>query len=185
MHRLVAEPDNETTVYVGAENWPVPFPLAEHNGSWFFDSDLGSREIMFRRIGENEMDATEALRGIIAAENQFDAQNGEYAQHLNCSPGRHDGLFSPENGNDMDKNLRCMSSLVRQRKSTQILLPVCQFLDFSLRRSDHRLLQEVYETFHSLVLNRFQNPGVTRQILEHPEWSGPRLKDGHNWNDHG
>jgi hypothetical protein len=104
MHRLVAEPDNETTVYVGAENWPVPFPLVEHNGSWFFNSDLGSREIMFRRIGENEMDATEALRGIIAAENQFDAQNGEYAQQLNCSPGRHDGLFSPENGNDMDKN---------------------------------------------------------------------------------
>ena len=104
MHRLVAEPDNETTLYVGAENWPVPFPLVEHNGSWFFDSDLGSREIMFRRIGENEMDAMEALRGIMAAENQFDAQNGEYAQHLNCSPGQHDGLFSPESGNDMDKN---------------------------------------------------------------------------------
>jgi hypothetical protein len=104
MHRLVAEPDNETTLYVGAENWPVPFPLVEHNGSWFFDSYLGSREIMFRRIGENEMVAMEALRGIMAAENQFDAQNGEYAQHLNCSPGQHDGLFSPENGNDMDKN---------------------------------------------------------------------------------
>lgn len=104
MHRLVAEPDNETTLYVGAENWPVPFPLVEHNGSWFFDSNLGSREIMFRRIGENEMVAMDALRGIIAAENQYDAQNGEYAQHLNCSPGQHDGLFSPENGNDMDKN---------------------------------------------------------------------------------
>ena len=104
MHRFVKEPDNTTALYVGAENWPVPLPLVEHNSSWFFDSDLGSREIMFRRIGENEMDAAEALRGIIAAENQFDAQNGEYAQHLNCSPGRHDGLFSPENGNDMDKN---------------------------------------------------------------------------------
>ncbi|MGA7622142.1 MAG: DUF2950 family protein [Candidatus Acidiferrales bacterium] len=104
MHRLVAEPDNETTLYVGAENWPVPFPLVEHNGSWFFDSNLGSREIMFRRIGENEIVAMDALRGIIAAENQFDAQNGVYAQHLNCSPGQHDGLFSPENGNDMDMN---------------------------------------------------------------------------------
>lgn len=104
MHRLVAEPDNETTLYVGAENWPVPFPLVEHSGSWFFDSDLGRREIMFRRVGENEMDAMEALRGIMAAENQFDDQNDEYAQHLNSSPGQHDGLFSPENGNDMDKN---------------------------------------------------------------------------------
>lgn len=104
MHRLVAEPDNETTLYVGAENWPVPFPLVVHNGSWFFDSSLGSREIMFRRIGENEITAMDALRGIIAAEAQFDAETGEYAQHLNCSQGGHDGLFSPENGNDMEKN---------------------------------------------------------------------------------
>lgn len=104
MHRFIKEPDNTTCLYVGAENWPLPFPLIEHNGSWFFDSDLGSREIMFRRIGENEMHAIDALHGIIAAENQFNAETGEYAQHLNCSQGQHDGLFAPENGNDMAKN---------------------------------------------------------------------------------
>jgi hypothetical protein len=104
MHRFVSEPDNETTLYVGAENWPLPLPLVEHNGSWFFNSNLGRREILFRRIGENEMDAIDALHGIIAAEDQFTAETGEYAQHLNCSQGQHDGLFSPENGNDMDKN---------------------------------------------------------------------------------
>jgi hypothetical protein len=104
MHRLVAEPDNETTLYVGAENWPLPLPLIEYNGRWFFDSDLGRKEIVFRRIGGNEMDAMDALRGIIAAQNQFNAETGEYAQHLNCSDSRHDGLFSSENGNDMDKN---------------------------------------------------------------------------------
>lgn len=104
MHRFVSEPDDETTLYVGAENWPLPLPLVEHNGSWFFDSNLGRREILFRRIGENEMDAIDALRGIIGAENQFNAENGEYTQHLNCSQGQHDGLFSPENGSDMDKN---------------------------------------------------------------------------------
>jgi hypothetical protein len=59
---------------------------------------------MFRRIGENEMDAIDALRGIIAAENQFNDENGQYAQHLICSQGQHDGLFLPENGNDMEKN---------------------------------------------------------------------------------
>jgi Protein of unknown function (DUF2950) len=104
MHRLVAEPDNETTLYVGAENWPLPLPLIERNGVWFFDSDLGRKEILFRRIGGNEMDAMDALRGIIAAENQFNAETGEYAQHLNCSEGQRDGLFSHENGNDVDKN---------------------------------------------------------------------------------
>jgi hypothetical protein len=104
MHRFVAEPDNETTLYVGAENWPLPLPLIERNGVWFFGSDLGRKEILFRRIGENEMDAMEALRGIIAAENQYNADTGEYAQHLYCSTGLHDGLFSPENGNDKGKN---------------------------------------------------------------------------------
>jgi len=93
MHRFVAEPDNETTLYVGAENWPLPLPLIERNGVWFFDSDLGRKEILFRRIGENEMDAMDALRGIIAAENQFNAETGEYAQHLNCSQDQDDGLF--------------------------------------------------------------------------------------------
>jgi Protein of unknown function (DUF2950) len=104
MHRFVNEPDNETTLYIGAENWPLPLPLVEHNGSWFFDSNLGRREILFRRIGENEMDAMDALRGIIAAENQYNAETGEYSQHLNCSPGKHDGLFAQEDGNNMDKN---------------------------------------------------------------------------------
>ena len=104
MHRFVSEPDNETTVYVGAENWPLPIPLVQHNGSWSFDSNLGRREILFRRIGENEMDAMDALYGIISAENQFNSETGEYAQHLNCSQGQHDGLFSSDNGSDMDKN---------------------------------------------------------------------------------
>ena len=104
MHRFVKEPDNTTAVYVGAENWPLPFPLIERNGSWFFDSNLGRQEIMYRRIGENEMDAIDALHGIVAAENQYDGETGEYSQHLNCSQGQHDGLFAQENGNDMDKN---------------------------------------------------------------------------------
>jgi hypothetical protein len=104
MHRLVQEPDNETTLYVGAENWPLPIPIVNHNGAWYFDSNLGRREIFYRRIGENEMDAIDALHGIIAAENQFDADSGEYARHLNCSQDQHDGLFSPANGTDEDKN---------------------------------------------------------------------------------
>ncbi|HXW15772.1 MAG TPA: DUF2950 family protein [Terriglobia bacterium] len=104
MHRFVGEPDNETTLYVGAENWPLPLPLIKHNGTWLFDSNLGRHEILFRRIGENEMDAIDALHGITGAENQFNAETGAFAQHLNCSQGQHDGLFSPEYGDDADKN---------------------------------------------------------------------------------
>jgi hypothetical protein len=100
MHRLVTEPDNEVTLYVGGENWPLPIPIVGQNGAWYFDSNLGRREILYRRVGENEMDAIEALHGIADAENQYFDDHSEYAQHLNCSPGQHDGLFSLMNNTD-------------------------------------------------------------------------------------
>ena len=112
MHRLVKEPDNETTLYVGAENWPLPIPIVERDGSWYFDCSLGRREILYRRIGENEMNTIDTLQGIFDAENQYytnSAEAGtnaveEYAQHFICSQGQHDGLFSPASGSDSDSN---------------------------------------------------------------------------------
>ncbi len=112
MHRLVKEPDNETTLYVGAENWPLPIPIVDRDGSWYFDCSLGRREILYRRIGENEMNTIDTLRGALDAENQYYANSAdeganaveEYAQHFTCSQGQHDGLFSPASGNDDDSN---------------------------------------------------------------------------------
>src|SRR5271167_4627737 len=54
MHRLVQEPGGSTVLYIGAENWPFPIPLTSKNGVWYFDSETGTQEILFRRIGENE-----------------------------------------------------------------------------------------------------------------------------------
>jgi Protein of unknown function (DUF2950) len=112
MHRLVKEPDNETTLYVGAENWPLPIPIVERDGAWYFDCSLGRREILYRRIGENEMNTIYTLRGTVDAENQYYANSAgaganaveEYAQHFTCSQGQHDGLFSPASGGDEDSN---------------------------------------------------------------------------------
>ncbi|MGA3133032.1 MAG: DUF2950 family protein [Terracidiphilus sp.] len=112
MHRLVKEPDHETTLYVGAENWPLPIPIVARDGSWYFECSLGRREILYRRIGENEMNTIDTLRGAFDAENQYYANAAEtgsnaveqYAQHFTCSQGQHDGLFSQESGSDMDSN---------------------------------------------------------------------------------
>jgi hypothetical protein len=111
MHRLVKEPDNETTLYVGAENWPLPIPIVERNGTFYFDCLVGRREIMYRRIGQNEMGTIDTLRAIVDAENQYYANSAEagsnaeqYAQHLTCSRGQHDGLFSPDSAADEDSN---------------------------------------------------------------------------------
>ena len=57
MHRLVREADGSTVLYIGAENWPFPLPLVSKNAAWYFDSQTGTQEILFRRIGENEATA--------------------------------------------------------------------------------------------------------------------------------
>jgi hypothetical protein len=71
MHRLGHEPDGSMTLYIGAENWPFPIPLVEKNGAWRFDSDAGEKEILFRRIGENELTAIDICHELIAAEKQL------------------------------------------------------------------------------------------------------------------
>ena len=67
MHRLVREPDGSTVLYVGAENWPFPIPLAENNGQWRFDSDSGSLEVQAREIGENEAAAIQVCQSVSKA----------------------------------------------------------------------------------------------------------------------
>src|SRR6202789_2496504 len=49
MHRLMKEPDGTTTLYIGAENWPTPIPLVKKGNVWYFDTDSGKREILYRR----------------------------------------------------------------------------------------------------------------------------------------
>ena len=69
MHRLVREPDGNTVLYIGAENWPFSIPLVSKNGEWHFDSDRGKREIRYRRVGENETTAIEVCQEFAMAAN--------------------------------------------------------------------------------------------------------------------
>jgi hypothetical protein len=70
MHRLVLEPDGGTVLYVGAENWPFPVPLQSKDGAWYFDSDSGTQEILFRRVGENEATAIATCHALTQAKAQ-------------------------------------------------------------------------------------------------------------------
>jgi Protein of unknown function (DUF2950) len=74
MHRLGREADGSVTLYIGAENWPFPIPLVEKSGSWRFDPDAGQKEILFRRIGENELTAITICHEFVAAEKQYRLQ---------------------------------------------------------------------------------------------------------------
>jgi Protein of unknown function (DUF2950) len=74
MHRLVSEPDGHTFLYIGAENWPFPIPLVAQNGAWRFDTDAGRKEVLWRRIGQNEITAIEACHALVAAERNDNAK---------------------------------------------------------------------------------------------------------------
>ena len=68
MHRLRPERKGQMVLYIGAENWPFPIPLVSQNNTWHFDFPAGEKEIMFRRIGENEMTAIEVCRALATAQ---------------------------------------------------------------------------------------------------------------------
>ena len=67
MHRLAPEAEGTTVMYIGAENWPFPIPLASEHGAWHFDPKTGMQEVLFRRIGENELNATQACHALVLA----------------------------------------------------------------------------------------------------------------------
>lgn len=96
MHRLVREPNGTTTLYIGAENWPVPIPLAEKSGAWYFDTEAGKKEILLRRIGHNEMSAIKVCQELVAAEKEYySAEHNVYAQKFISDPGQQNGLYWP------------------------------------------------------------------------------------------
>jgi hypothetical protein len=68
MHRWTRESGELATLYIGAENWPFPVPLVSRNGVWRFDAKTGSDEILFRRIGENEVTAIGMCDTLVTAE---------------------------------------------------------------------------------------------------------------------
>ncbi len=94
MHRFVKEPDGSTVIYIGAENWPAPIPLIKKDSLWYFDSAAGKKEILYRRVGRNEMWSIMICQELVAAEQEYllTLHNG-YAQKIFSSEGQHDGLY--------------------------------------------------------------------------------------------
>lgn len=77
MHRVGREPDGAMTLYIGAENWPFPIPLVQKNGAWHFDADAGRKEVLFRRIGENELAAITMCHEFVANEKSYSKNPGD------------------------------------------------------------------------------------------------------------
>lgn len=94
MNRLVKEPDGSVSLYIGARNWPYPIPLVNKGSVWYFDTETGKKEILFRRIGRNEMSAIRICEELVAAQKEYySQQHNEYAQKIFSDEGKHDGLY--------------------------------------------------------------------------------------------
>jgi hypothetical protein len=94
MHRLVKEPDGTTVLYIGAHNWPTPIPLVNKGNAWYFDTEAGREEILYRRIGRNEISTIQVCQELVAAQKEYyAAQHNEYAQKIVSDEGQHEGLY--------------------------------------------------------------------------------------------
>jgi Protein of unknown function (DUF2950) len=90
---------NRATIVVGEEEWPAPIPIVKKNGKWYFSTKEGKQEILFRRIGENELNAITVCRGYVSAQMEYasevhdDSGINQYAQKIFSTPGKQDGLY--------------------------------------------------------------------------------------------
>ena len=89
---------NRANLSIGLDDWPFAIPIVKSRGKWFFDTAAGRQEILYRRVGQNELSAIEICRGYVEAQNNYALQKhdaamvNQYAQRLISTPGMHDGL---------------------------------------------------------------------------------------------
>jgi hypothetical protein len=83
---------------IGSEDWPFPVPIVKRGTKWAFDTQAGLQELMYRRIGSNELDAIDICRGYVDAQQDYAFQTrtgydvNQYAQRIISTPGNQDGL---------------------------------------------------------------------------------------------
>ena len=97
--QITMEGENKAILVVGPDDFPFPIPLVRKDGMWEFDTAAGRVEILYRRIGRNELAAIQACLAYVDAQNEYAEKDrtgagaGTYAQRIASSAGRKDGLY--------------------------------------------------------------------------------------------
>jgi hypothetical protein len=88
------------TLFMGDEDWAFPAPMIlGDDGLWSFDIEEARTEVIIRRIGRNELEVMEILRGYVAAQAEYRQADQdsdgvlEFAGSILSSPDTHDGLY--------------------------------------------------------------------------------------------
>jgi hypothetical protein len=105
-HQITKTGDSRADLVVGNNDWQLPIPLVQKGGAWQFDAVSGRREVLFRRIGRNELSAIQVALSYVDAQNDYASMNPQggkvdtYAQRIISSPGKKDGLYWPAAANE-------------------------------------------------------------------------------------
>jgi hypothetical protein len=100
-HRLTRTAPDTLTLLIGSNEWALPIPLVKQEGQWRFDTAAGAQELLYRRIGANELAAIQVARALYRAQLEYAAsahdgnEKGLYAQRFRSTPDKHDGLYWP------------------------------------------------------------------------------------------
>ena len=96
---IARQPKNSGRAFlsIGDDDWPFPVPLVKGPSGWSFDARAGRVEILYRRIGSNELNAIQICRGYVEAQHEYalikrGAGVNQYAQRIISTPGKQDGL---------------------------------------------------------------------------------------------
>jgi hypothetical protein len=100
-HSINLEGDKKAVIILGSDDFPFPIPLARGKAGWEFDTAAGRLEILYRRIGRNELDAIQTCLAYVDAQNEYAEKDrtgdgaGVYAQRIVSTTGKKDGLYWP------------------------------------------------------------------------------------------
>jgi hypothetical protein len=100
-HRIEQEDDGAATLYIGRDVWPFPAPLVRGEDGWAFDAAAAREEVRLRRIGQNELDVIDLMRGYVRAQAAYRAADPDgdglptFASGILSAPGTRDGLYWP------------------------------------------------------------------------------------------
>jgi hypothetical protein len=100
-HSLNDEGADRKTLVVGNDDWPMPIPLVKTDARWRFDGEAGIEELIYRRVGANELGAIDVCRGFVEAQIEYASEGrdgdpaGIYALKLVSDEGLQNGLYWP------------------------------------------------------------------------------------------
>jgi hypothetical protein len=100
-HSITKDGDARATLVVGKDDWPMPIPAVKGPRGWTLDTSAGAKEILARRIGQNELDTIQVAQAMVDAERDYASEDRnadglrEYTAKFISSPGKKDGLYWP------------------------------------------------------------------------------------------